>query len=298
MHAAMRRHRVRDVDALVSKVEDEWPTGGARERVGARGGQPRGDRRQGPRPCGARQLARPAGDACAGSGSRSLTNRAATQRARASRDVLVAARVRAGVVRAVHVGVQGDVRDGVVATGGEVAAVREPAVERGERVIRLAPGRLAYTSGICSSRPDEPEKAGIGQLGLDPACSNSIHARRACERAARSGGSACPRRGAGGSRPDSAIVSPESSSSTGMRPSGLRPKCSWRARLAPEEVDRARARREARAGAAGSGPSCSSPRRGGRTGSPAQPSLWGVRRRMRYRGSLRGWAAPRSRRGG
>ena len=34
--------------------------GGARERVPDRGGQPQGDRRQGPRPCGARQLARPA----------------------------------------------------------------------------------------------------------------------------------------------------------------------------------------------------------------------------------------------
>ena len=69
------------------------------------------------------------------------------------------------------------------------------------------------------------------------------------------------------------MVSPESSSSTGTRPSGLRAKCSG-VRVSPcEEVDRHALVRAAPAGAAGSGPSCSSPRRGGRTGSRAQPSL-------------------------
>ena len=169
MHAAVRRSRVRDIDALVSKVEDEFADRvkeidgfvgyyvidggrrncgvGDRQRGAAQAvaesrrlagdwvresaselveGEPRGHGRRGARARGARRVARPAAIGhAAGTGSRSRSTKPGLglHPLEPRFHVRVLTEVDLGVGGAMHIGVQGNVRNAVGAARHELATI-------------------------------------------------------------------------------------------------------------------------------------------------------------------------------
>ena len=218
---------------------------------------------------GARDDREPAHDAaiaCGGNGARSFSKpRRRLDAVQPGADRAVLARVGAGLVRAVHVGVERDVGHRVLLAADERPLVGEPARQRAERAVPARHQRLRQLR-VLRRAAREHEEARDRERGLDLVLLEEhplVHGRAGepvvrHQRRAR-------RRGRAGSRP-----TPGSCARFELEHRhaavGVAGHVLGRAGLAPEQVDGHRLVTGSRAGAARSGPSCSWRTPGGRRG--------------------------------
>ena len=139
-------------------------------------------------------------------------------------DAVVAPRLRARVLRAVHVGVESYVGDRVPA-GHELAPVAQAAVQRGQRVVSALETVLVDLGQLLVAAR-QPQEAGVAQLRLDAVLLEEQPFEHAGAREAGIRRYGVPSARWARIAFDSTMCSPESSSSTGTRPSRLRAKCS------------------------------------------------------------------------